>query len=75
MSPSLPDVLTLTETARHLKVCKETVRRALSSGALPGCKILGQWRVPADSLLEIQNQRTHKPNGRTVPENRKESTK
>jgi excisionase family DNA binding protein len=40
----MPDVLTLEETARYLRLPKETIERQASRGQLPGRQIKDTWR-------------------------------
>ena len=44
------DVMTVREVAEELKVRRDTVRRMLAAGQLPGVKIGRDWRVPRDEL-------------------------
>src|SRR5262245_30656303 len=47
--------LTLTETARILRLHPETVRRLLATGKLPGRKLGKTWRVSPESLQRFMD--------------------
>ena len=43
-------MLTLTETARYLKVSEKTILRMIAEDAIPCVKIGGQWRFMQSAL-------------------------
>ena len=45
-----PRVLLVEEVAQLLRVSPDSVRRQLADGHLPGVKVGGAWRIPADRL-------------------------
>lgn len=47
-----PEVLTLDEAAAFLRLHRETVRRLLQRGVLPGVKVGGTWRIHRRDLEE-----------------------
>ncbi len=53
----LPDMLTISEVAKYLKLHELTVRRLAREGELPAFKVGRQWRIKRD-LLEtwIENR-------------------
>ena len=53
-----PDLLTVAEVAKILRLNPVTVRRLLSTGQLVGMKIGGSWRIPR-SELELQEAPSH----------------
>ena len=48
----LPEVLTLEEAARYLRVSKGAVQELDSQGRLPGQQVKGQWRFLKAALEE-----------------------
>jgi excisionase family DNA binding protein len=56
-----PEVMTLDETARYLRLSKRTVRKLAKQGRLPGREIEGDWRFLKAALedwLRAANGRT-----------------
>jgi excisionase family DNA binding protein len=53
----LPDVLTVDEVARYLRVSKTTICRWCSSGKLPAFRIGRGWRVNRNTLEHFTQQR------------------
>lgn len=49
---TLPDVLTLEETASYLRVPAETVERVATRGQLPGRRIEDSWRFLREAIDE-----------------------
>lgn len=47
-----PQLLTPDDVAARLKMHRDTVRRLLRSGELPGVKIGRAWRTPSDKLAQ-----------------------
>src|SRR3989442_3211129 len=45
-----PEVMTLDETARYLRLSKRTVRKLAKQGRLPGREIEGDWRFLKTAL-------------------------
>lgn len=50
-------LLRVEQVAERLNTSEFTVRRYLNSGALPGYKIQGEWRVSEADLAEFLRQR------------------
>ncbi|HKI36574.1 MAG TPA: helix-turn-helix domain-containing protein [Gemmataceae bacterium] len=48
----LPEVLTLEEAARYLRVSKDTVQELVSQGRMPGQRVKGKWRFLKAALQE-----------------------
>jgi len=46
----LGELLTVSETARLLRIGEATVRRLARRGELPALRVGGQWRIDRDSL-------------------------
>jgi len=46
----MPDMLTIAEVAKYLKLHELTVRRLAREGELPAFKVGRQWRVKRDLL-------------------------
>ena len=47
---SMPDMLTIAEVAKYLKLHELTVRRLAREGELPAFKVGRQWRIKRDLL-------------------------
>ena len=47
---TLPDMLTIAEVAKYLKLHELTVRRLAREGELPAFKVGRQWRIKRDLL-------------------------
>jgi excisionase family DNA binding protein len=47
-----PQMLTPDDVAARLKMHRDTVRRLLRTGKIPGVKIGRAWRVPSDRLAK-----------------------
>ena len=45
-----PELLTLRELAKYLRVSMRTAYQLASDGALPAVKVGGQWRIPRAEL-------------------------
>ena len=58
----LPEVLTLTEVARYLRLPKETVRQYAAGGDLPARQFGKEWRF----LKAAVDDWLRRPNGRTA---------
>jgi excisionase family DNA binding protein len=54
---SLPDVATVEDLARHLKLSSATVRAHLRAGRLPGRRVGRRWYVPRQALLSLLVER------------------
>jgi excisionase family DNA binding protein len=50
MSDSLSDLLTVEETANHLRVSSNTVFGLIKSGKLPASRVGKQFRISKDTL-------------------------
>ena len=50
-SVSLPDVSTVQDLARHLRLSESTVRAHLRAGRLPGRRVGRRWFIPRQALL------------------------
>lgn len=48
---NLPQLLTLTQFARQLGVCKRTVERLVSARAIQACKVGRSTRIAASELV------------------------
>lgn len=60
--PSEPRFLTLSETARLLKVSEDTARSWAASGKIPSVRIARRVRVPAHELEGwLHGRKGHKP--------------
>jgi excisionase family DNA binding protein len=46
----MPDMMTIAEVARYLKLHELTVRRLAREGELPAFKVGRQWRIKRDLL-------------------------
>ena len=60
-SISIPDVLTLDEAARYLRIPQETIERQAARGQIPGRRIEDTWRFlrsAIDQWLSAQDSRT-----------------
>ena len=54
MEPNQPEMLTVAETAKRLRISETTCYKAATLGELPFEKVLGQWRISrayVDSLV------------------------
>jgi excisionase family DNA binding protein len=60
MPESIPNLLTIEETAARLKWAHDTVRRLIYSGGLVGTRIGGSVRVAESDLLDYINQGRNK---------------
>lgn len=49
---TLPDVLTLEETASYLRMPTETIERVANKGQLPGRRIEDSWRFLREAIDE-----------------------
>lgn len=47
-----PALLTVAETAELLRVDTRTIHRHLKLGTLRGYKVLGEWRIPREAIVE-----------------------
>ena len=56
-APAAP-MLTKHDAARLLRVTHYTIVRMLKEGTLPGVKIRGQWRVPAEAVRKLAEPET-----------------
>lgn len=56
-STEVPQMLTPDDVAERLKMHRDTVRRLLRSGEIPGVKIGRSWRVPSDKLAQWVNDK------------------
>lgn len=58
MTEEKPDLLTLAEAMRFLRISERTAHRWIRAGILPAVKIGGRWRVPREALERlIKSQR------------------
>ena len=60
---NMPDMLTIAEVARYLKLHELTVRRLAREGELPAFKVGRQWRIKRDLLESWIEQRSGKGTG------------
>ena len=49
---AIPEVATIPEVARFLRVSKTTVYKMIKDGELPAKRIRGQWRIMRHALQE-----------------------
>lgn len=56
----MPDMLTISEVARYLKLHELTVRRLAREGELPCFKVGRQWRIKRDLLEKWISERSGK---------------
>ena len=56
----LPDMLTIAEVAKYLKLHELTVRRLAREGELPAFKVGRQWRIKRDLLEKWISSRSGK---------------
>jgi excisionase family DNA binding protein len=59
-SANLPDMLTIAEVAKYLKLHELTVRRLAREGELPAFKVGRQWRIKRDLLEDWIQSRSGK---------------
>ena len=52
------ELMTVEEVAELLRMRKETIRRLLTVGKLPGVRVGRSWRVPKDALITQLRRRT-----------------
>lgn len=57
---NMPDMLTIAEVAKYLKLHELTVRRLAREGELPAFKVGRQWRIKRDLLESWIEQRSGK---------------
>ena len=57
---NLPDMLTIAEVAKYLKLHELTVRRLAREGELPAFKVGRQWRIKRDLLEDWIQSRSGK---------------
>lgn len=60
---NMPDMLTIAEVAKYLKLHELTVRRLAREGELPAFKVGRQWRIKRDLLESWIEQRSGKGTG------------
>jgi excisionase family DNA binding protein len=60
---NMPDMLTIAEVAKYLKLHELTVRRLAREGELPAFKVGRQWRIKRDLLENWIEQRSGKGTG------------
>ena len=53
MYETIPEVLTLKECARLLKVGKNTMLRLLHDKEIEGFRIGNRWKIPKESVIEF----------------------
>ena len=58
------DLITVREVAAYLRVSPAAVYGWLKTGALPGCRIAGTWRVRRRELMALVNS---SPGGASMP--------
>jgi excisionase family DNA binding protein len=58
-SVRLGELLTVSETARLLRVGEATVRRLARRGKLPAIRVGGQWRIDRDGLAASGGHNRH----------------
>lgn len=51
------DVLTLSEAARYLRVCRQTLARLIDGGEIPFTKVGRQYRIRKESLDKAMETR------------------
>jgi excisionase family DNA binding protein len=56
----MPDMLTIAEVARYLKLHELTVRRLAREGELPAFKVGRQWRIKRNLLEKWIEERSGK---------------
>jgi excisionase family DNA binding protein len=56
----MPDMLTIAEVAKYLKLHELTVRRLAREGELPAFKVGRQWRIKRDLLEKWIAERSGK---------------
>jgi len=56
----MPDMLTIAEVAKYLKLHELTVRRLAREGELPAFKVGRQWRIKRDLLEAWIEERSGK---------------
>jgi excisionase family DNA binding protein len=57
--PDFPDLLTVTEVARMLRVSRMTVHRLIRAEKLPALKVGARsWRVPRDAVIALLDKET-----------------
>jgi excisionase family DNA binding protein len=56
----MPDMLTISEVAKYLKLHELTVRRLAREGELPAFKVGRQWRIKRDLLESWIQERSGK---------------
>ena len=61
----LPNVLTLEEAARYLRISKETAKRLAGQGTIPGRCLDGRWRF-LKAALDDWLRGKERPDGRTA---------
>jgi excisionase family DNA binding protein len=54
----MPELMTLHEVAKYLRVTTKTVSRMLQSGKIPATKVGRQWRFNKSSIQEWLNKKT-----------------
>jgi excisionase family DNA binding protein len=57
---SMPDMMTISEVAKYLKLHELTVRRLAREGELPAFKVGRQWRIKRDLLENWIQERSGK---------------
>ena len=60
---NMPDMLTIAEVAKYLKLHELTVRRLAREGELPAFKVGRQWRIKRDLLESWIEERSGKGTG------------
>lgn len=62
MAKLFGDLVTVEEAAESLRVSKETIRRWLRNGSVPGAMKVGrQWRIDLEQLTEYVRSQQVKP--------------
>ena len=59
MEKDKPELLTVDEVAKRLKVHNRTVYRRIKEGSLRAVKLGRLWRVPEDALEEYLEKHAH----------------
>jgi excisionase family DNA binding protein len=52
-SPTLPEVATVEQVARHLQIDEKTVRKLLARGKLRGAIVGRHWRIPRAAVAAL----------------------
>ena len=55
MLENLPEVVTVTQLAKHLQASNQTILRALKAGKLKGFKVARDWRIEKKAVLQWIN--------------------